>query len=102
MLARALASAGATALLAVYLGVAFVRDSIFIEACVAAVLIASAGVDAWTALSAPVHSGVWLATIVTQVAVALVFRAFAIRQWRSIDWLMFKPTRVLSQSLRRA
>jgi hypothetical protein len=31
-----------------------------------------------------------------------VVRAIAITQWRRIDWLMFKPPRVLSQSLRRA
>jgi hypothetical protein len=100
MLARGLASAAATALLAVYLAVAFVRDSTLVEACVAAVLIASAGVGTWTALSGPAHRGVWLATILTQVAVALVFRGVAITQWRRIDWLMFKPPRVLSQSLR--
>ena len=102
MLARGLASAAATAVLAVYLSVAFVRDSTFIEACIAAVLVASAGVGAWAALSAPTHIGVWLATILTQVALALVFRAVAIVQWRKIDWLMFKPPRIPSQSLRRA
>ncbi len=100
VLARGLASAAATAVLAVYLGVAFVRDSTFIEGCVAAVLIASAGVGAWTALSAPTHIGAWLATILAQVVVALVFRTFAIAQWRRIDWLMFKPIRISSQSLR--
>jgi hypothetical protein len=99
-LARALVSAGATALLAVYLGVAFVRDSRLVEICVAAVLIASACVGAWTALSGPEHSTLWLATILSQAAAALAFRAIAIAQWRKIDWLVFKPARIWSQSLR--
>jgi hypothetical protein len=100
VLARGLASAAATALLAVYLGVAFVRDSRLIETFVAAVLIASACVGAWTALSAPEHDQLWLATILSQAAAALVFRGIAIAQWRKIDWLVFKPVRIWSQSLR--
>jgi hypothetical protein len=100
VLARGLASAVATALLAIYLGVTFVRDSRLIETCVAAVLIASAAIGAWTALTAPAHSGVWIATIVSQVAAALLCRAVAIAQWRKIDWLVFKPIRIFSQSLR--
>ena len=99
-LARGLASAAATALLAVYLGVAFVRDSRLIELCVAAVLVASACVGAWSALSGPEHVGLWLATILSQAAAALAFRAIAIAQWRTIDWLVFKPVRIWSQSLR--
>jgi hypothetical protein len=99
-LTRCLASAAATSLFAVYMGVAFVRNSVLIEACVAAVLIASSGVGAWAALSAPAHLGVWLAIILAQVTLALVFRGIAIAQWRRIDWLVFKPIRMLSQSLR--
>src|SRR6185369_9369254 len=66
VLARGLASAVATATLAVYLGVAHVRDSRLIEACMAALVVASAAVGVWAALSAPARDGLWLATIVIQ------------------------------------
>jgi hypothetical protein len=100
VLERGLASAVATATLAVYLGVAHVRDSRLIEACTAALVVASAAVGVWAALSAPARDGLWLATIVIQIAAALVLRAVAISQWRSIDWLVFKPIRIWSRSLR--
>ena len=100
VLERALATAAATATLAVYLGVALVRDSRLIEASVAALVFASAGVGLWAVFSSPARDDVWVATTLSQVAVALAFRAVAILQWRKIDWLVFKPVRVSSQSLR--
>jgi hypothetical protein len=100
VLTRALASAAATATLAVYLGVALLRDSRLIAAGLAALVFASAGVALWAVFSAPPRDDVWLAATLSQVAVALVFRVVAISRWRKIDWLVFKPIRVLSQSLR--
>jgi hypothetical protein len=100
MLGRALVSAVATAALALYLGLAYVRDSRLVETFTAALVIGSAGVALWAAFSAPPRDGVWLATIVSQVAAALACRAVAISQWRRIDWLVFKPIRTWSQSLR--
>jgi hypothetical protein len=100
VLARALASAAATATLAVYLGVALVRDSRVIAAGLAALVFASAGVALWAVFTAPARDDVWLAATLSQVAVALAFRAVAISRWRKIDWLVFKPIRIWSQSLR--
>ncbi len=100
VLARGLVSAVATAVLALYLGLALVRDSRLTEACTAALVIGSAAVALWAAFSAPARDGVWLATIGSQGAAALVCRGIAIAQWRKIDWLVFKPIRILSQSLR--
>lgn len=100
VLARGLLSAVATAVLALYLGLASVRDSRLMQVCTAALVIGSAGIALWAAFSAPARDGVWLATIVSQSAAALVCRAIAIAQWRRIDWLVFKPIRILSQSLR--
>jgi hypothetical protein len=67
---------------------------------VAALVFASAGVGLWAVFSSPARDDVWVATTLSQVAVALAFRAVAILQWRKIDWLVFKPVRVSSQSLR--
>ncbi len=100
VLARGLVSAVATAVLALYLGLAHVRDSRLMEFCTAALVIGSAGVALWAAFSDPARDGVWLATILCQAAAALLCRAIAIAQWRRIDWLVFKPLRVSSQSLR--
>ncbi|HUO68206.1 MAG TPA: hypothetical protein VMV37_11750 [Gammaproteobacteria bacterium] len=100
MLARGLVTALTTAVLALYLGLALVRESRLMEVFTAALVIGSAAVALWAAFSAPARDGVWLATIVSQGAAALVCRAIAIAQWRRIDWLVFKPIRVLSQSLR--
>jgi hypothetical protein len=100
VLARGLVSAVTTAVLALYLGLALVRDSRLMEVCTAALVLASAGVALWAAFSSPVRDGVWLVTIGLQGAAALVCRRIAIAQWRRIDWLVLKPIRMLSQSLR--
>ncbi len=100
VLARGLVSALATAVLALYLGLAHVRESRLVEICTAALVIAGAGVALWAAFSSPARDGLWLATIASQVAAALLCRAIAIAQWRKIDWLVFKPVRMWSQSLR--
>ena len=100
MLGRALVSAVATAALALYLGLAYVRDSRLMETCTAALVIGSAGVALFAAFSTPPRDVLWLATIIAQGVAALACRAVAISQWRRIDWLVFKPIRMLSQSLR--
>jgi hypothetical protein len=97
---RGLASAAATCVLGVYLGLALVRGRTWLEICAQIPLLTSGGVGAWAALAAPARDRVLVFTILLQLTAALALRAVAIGQWRTIDWLVFKPLRVASQSLR--
>jgi len=98
-IARAVACGVASDVLGVYVGLAHVRSSrTFDVAQLAVFLILSTG--AWTLLADPADNGVLTAAVLVQVAAALALRALALRNWRRIDWLEFRPARIPHQALR--
>jgi hypothetical protein len=85
--------------LAIYLGLAATRRIRLLEVVAAVPFVASVALGTWAALAAPQHTG-WLARVTAaQVVAAVAVRAFAILRWQRLDWLEFRPVRLLHQRL---
>jgi hypothetical protein len=94
-----LVSAASTPLGA-YLGLAATRGIRLLEVAAAVAFVVSVAWGTWAALTDPQHTG-WLARVTaTQVVATMAVRAFAIYRWQRLDWLEFRPVRLLHQRLR--
>ncbi|HET7131647.1 MAG TPA: hypothetical protein VFJ95_05330, partial [Gammaproteobacteria bacterium] len=86
--------------LGAYLGLAATRGIRLLEVVAAVAFVASVAWGAWAAIADPQHTD-WLARVTaSQVVAAVAVRAFAIFRWQRLDWLEFRPVRMLHQRLR--
>jgi hypothetical protein len=99
-LVRGFAGAISGGVLAVYLGLLFVRGIRVAELAVAVLGVASLAIGIRAALGGAAYDRVLVAVVVSQLVGAFAVRMAALASWQRIDWLVFRPIRMPHQSLR--